>query len=172
MRTRQRLQRPSFVVRSGQIESERTLQVPTSAATAELTSLAKILDLATVIIHDVDGRILYWTTGCERLYGWSREEALGQVVHELLKTGYPAPRSKIVAKLRREGSWRGEIEHKKKTVRSSPYRACGSRENLRMAPFTPSFRITATLPDSGELRTKSRRARLTCGRSSTLSRRR
>jgi PAS domain S-box-containing protein len=85
-----------------------------SAATAELTSLAKILDLANVIIHGVDGRISYWTTGCERLYGWSREEALGQVVHELLKTEYPQPRSKIVAKLRKEGSWQGEIEHRKK----------------------------------------------------------
>ena len=86
----------------------------TSAAAAELTSLAKILDLANVIIHDVDGRISYWTTGCERLYGWSREEAFGQVVHELLKTEYPQPRSKIVAKLRKEGSWQGEIEHQKK----------------------------------------------------------
>jgi PAS domain S-box-containing protein len=86
----------------------------TSAAAAELTSLAKILDLANVIIHDVDGRISYWTTGCERLYGWSREEALGQVVHELLKTEYPQPRSKIVAKLRKEGSWQGEIEQQKK----------------------------------------------------------
>ena len=88
--------------------------MPTSAATAELTSLAKILDLANVIIHDVGGRISYWTTGCERLYGWSREEALGQVVHELLKTKYPLPRSKIVANLRKEGSWQGEIEHRKK----------------------------------------------------------
>lgn len=88
--------------------------MPTSAATAELTSLAKILDLANVIIHDVDGRILYWTTGCERLYGWSREEALGEVVHDLLKTKYPLLRRKIVAKLRKEGSWQGEIEHQKK----------------------------------------------------------
>jgi PAS domain S-box-containing protein len=90
------------------------LQLPTSAAPAELTSLAKILDLANVIIHDVDGRISYWTTGCERLYGWSREEALGQVVHKLLKTKYPLSRSKIVAKLRKEGFWQGEIEHQKK----------------------------------------------------------
>jgi PAS domain S-box-containing protein len=91
-----------------------TFQVPSSAATAELTSLAKILDLANVIIHDVEGRILYWTTGCERLYGWSRDEALGQIVHELLNTKYPLPRSTIVAKLRTEGSWQGEIEHRRK----------------------------------------------------------
>ncbi len=88
--------------------------MPTSAATAELTSLAKILDLANVIIHDASGRILYWTTGCERFYGWSREEALGAVVHELLKTKYPLPRGELLAKLQKEGSWQGEIEHQKK----------------------------------------------------------
>jgi PAS domain S-box-containing protein len=88
--------------------------MPTSAATAELTSLAKILDLANVIIHDVDGRILYWTTGCERLYGWRREEAVGEVVHDLLRTKYPLPRSEIVARLRQDGSWQGEIEHQEK----------------------------------------------------------
>jgi PAS domain S-box-containing protein len=90
------------------------LQLPTSAATAELTSVAKIFDLANVIIHDMDGRILYWTTGCERLYGFSREEALGQLVQELLKAKFPLPRSKIVAKLDSTGSWQGELEHQKK----------------------------------------------------------
>ena len=88
--------------------------MPTSVATAELTSLAQILDLANVIIHDINGRILYWTTGCERLYGWSRKEAIGEIVHDLLKTKYPLPRSAIIAKLSNEGSWQGEIEHRKK----------------------------------------------------------
>ncbi len=78
---------------------------------AEFASLANILDLANVIIHDLDGKILHWTTGCERLYGWSREEALGQIVHHLLKTRYPLPRSEIIAALRERGSWEGEIEH-------------------------------------------------------------
>ena len=77
--------------------------MPTSAAT-ELTSLAGILDLANVIIHEIDGKILYWTTGCERLYGWRREEAVGEFVQELLKTEYPMPRSELIAKLRKEGS--------------------------------------------------------------------
>ena len=88
--------------------------MPTSAATAELKSLASILDLANVIIHEIDGRILYWTTGCERLYGWRREEAVGEFVQDLLKTEYPMPRSELIAKLREEGAWQGEIEHQKK----------------------------------------------------------
>jgi len=82
---------------------------------AEFASLANILDLAKVIIHDMEGKILYWTTGCERLYGWSGQEAVGQIVHELVKTKYPVPRSEIVAALRERGSWEGELEHQVKS---------------------------------------------------------
>ena len=82
---------------------------------AEFTSLAKILDLANVIITDVEGKVLHWTTGCERLYGWTSREAVGQVVHELLKSKYPTPRSEILAALREHGSWEGEIEHQTKS---------------------------------------------------------
>ncbi len=81
---------------------------------AEFASLANILDLANVIIHDLEGKILHWTTGCERLYGWSRHEAVGRFVHNLLKTRYPLPRSEIIAALHDRGSWEGEIEHRTK----------------------------------------------------------
>jgi PAS domain S-box-containing protein len=77
-------------------------------------SLAGILDLANVIIHDLDGKILHWTTGCERLYGFRKEEAVGQIVHELLKTTYPVARNEIVAMLLDRGSWEGELEHRTK----------------------------------------------------------
>jgi PAS domain S-box-containing protein len=81
---------------------------------AEFDSLVNILDLANVIIQDLEGKIQHWTTGCERLYGWTRREAVGQVVHELLKTKYPVPRSEIVGALRERGSWEGEVEHRTK----------------------------------------------------------
>jgi PAS domain S-box-containing protein len=85
------------------------------AATAEFESLGKILDLANVIIHDLDGKILHWTTGCERLYGWSGREAVGRLAQELLRTEYPVPRSEIVAALRESGSWEGDVEHRTKS---------------------------------------------------------
>jgi len=88
-----------------------------SAASAELTSLADILDLANVIIHDLDGRIHHWTGGCERLYGWPREEAVGKLVQELLKTIFPIPRGEIIAALRERGSWEGELAHQTKQGR-------------------------------------------------------
>ena len=76
--------------------------------------MAQVLDLTNIVIHDEDGKILYWTTGCQRLYGWSRDEALGKIVHELLKTRYPLPRDDIIAQLRQSGSWQGEIEQQTK----------------------------------------------------------
>ncbi len=77
---------------------------------AELSSLADALDAAVVIIHDLDGRVLYWTTGCERLYGFARAEAVGRRVADLLETRYPCPRSEIVAALAQRGAWQGELE--------------------------------------------------------------
>ncbi len=87
---------------------------------AELASLSSVLDAGVVIIHDMDGRILHWTGGCEQLYGFSREEAVGQRVHELLATRYPAPRQDIVGTLAERGAWQGELEHRAKdgTIRS------------------------------------------------------
>jgi len=79
---------------------------------AEFTSLADVLDAAVVIIHDVDGRILHWTSGCERLYGYTRPNAVGQRVHDLLDTRYPVPRAEIVATLAERGAWQGEIDHR------------------------------------------------------------
>ncbi len=80
--------------------------------TAELSSLADALDAAVVIIHDLDGRILYWTSGCERLYGFAKAEAVGRRVADLLETRYPCPRAEIVAALAERGAWRGELEQR------------------------------------------------------------
>ena len=79
---------------------------------AELSSLASVLDAGVVIIHDVDGRILYWTSGCERLYGYTRDEAVGRRVHDLLETRYPGPRAEIVDSLSARGAWQGELKHR------------------------------------------------------------
>ncbi|MBV9289896.1 MAG: PAS domain S-box protein, partial [Hyphomicrobiales bacterium] len=79
-----------------------------------MTSLATILDQANIIIHDLSGTIVHWTTGCERLYGFKKEEAHGRLVHELLKTNYPVARSDIIAAVLERGSWEGELEHRTK----------------------------------------------------------
>ncbi|MBO9714905.1 PAS domain S-box protein [Sphingomonas sp.] len=51
------------------------------AAASELT---QALDNANVALTTLDGEILHWSRGCERLYGWTAKEALGRRKYELL----------------------------------------------------------------------------------------
>jgi PAS domain S-box-containing protein len=72
---------------------------------------ARLLDLThdPILIFDAEDRITYWNRGAERLYGWSKEEAVGRVVHELLQTVFPKPREQIIATLHSTGRWEGEL---------------------------------------------------------------
>lgn len=71
-----------------------------------------ILDLAQAMVRDLDGRIRFWSSGAEQLYGWLRDEALGQVSHLLLATEFPKPLSDIQAELLTKDHWQGELRHK------------------------------------------------------------
>jgi PAS domain S-box-containing protein len=78
-----------------------------------LREQAKVLDLAQVLVRDMTGKIVLWNLGVERLYGYTRDEAMGQVSHELLQTQFPEPLEQIQEKLRQTGSWEGELVHSK-----------------------------------------------------------
>jgi PAS domain S-box-containing protein len=82
-----------------------------------LREQASLLDLAPVIVRDIDSRIVYWSQGVETLYGYGREDAVGRVSHELLETEFPVALAEIDAALRRDGSWEGEIVHRRKDGR-------------------------------------------------------
>ena len=58
-----------------------------------LRERARLLDLThdTVFVRDMNDVITYWNRGAEELYGWHREQAIGKVSHDLLKTVFPAP---------------------------------------------------------------------------------
>lgn len=77
---------------------------------------AHLLDLAndTIIVRDGDDRITYWNQGAERMYGYSKIEALGQITHELLQTQFPEPFDQLVERFQEEGYWRGELIHRRK----------------------------------------------------------
>ncbi len=71
--------------------------------------LASLLDLAHVIVMDPEYRITYWSMGDERLYGYTREEALGRVTSELLRTQTTLHVDDMHEQLRRDGHWSGEL---------------------------------------------------------------
>jgi PAS domain S-box-containing protein len=82
----------------------------------ELRDHARLLDLThdTVFVRDMSDAISYWNRGAEALYGWSRDEAVGKISHQLTQTIFPAPLDEINQELLRTGRWEGELAHTKR----------------------------------------------------------
>ncbi len=70
---------------------------------------ASLLDLAhdAILAMNMDGCIEFWNSGAEEMYGWSKQEAHGRNVHELLDTRFPLPLEQIKETLVAEGQWSG-----------------------------------------------------------------
>lgn len=79
------------------------------ATRTSLVEQARILELShdTVIIRDRDDIIVYWNDGAERLYRWTRSEAVGKHCKSLLKCRFPS--EAVQAAFEREGHWTGEL---------------------------------------------------------------
>lgn len=80
-----------------------------------LREQARLLDLThdCIFVRRMDDVITFWNRGAGELYGWSREQAIGRVTHELLRTAFPAPQEQMTAELARDGRWEGELVHTK-----------------------------------------------------------
>ncbi|HKQ78253.1 MAG TPA: PAS domain S-box protein [Blastocatellia bacterium] len=70
-----------------------------------------------IYICDFDKDIVEWNQGCERLYGYTRAEAVGRNNHELLRTVYPLPLEEFRARLAAQGEWTGELRQTTKDGR-------------------------------------------------------
>jgi two-component system CheB/CheR fusion protein len=87
--------------------------------TEALRRQADLLELAynTIIVRDLDNRVTFWNARAEEIYGFTREEALGQVTHALLRTKFPVPFEEHMAVLTTQGRWEGELVHTTKDGR-------------------------------------------------------
>ncbi|MEG4519606.1 MULTISPECIES: PAS domain S-box protein [unclassified Microcoleus] len=90
----------------------------------------QMLDLASdaLIVRDIDGTINYWNQGAERMYGWTKKEALGKITHTLLHSIFPQPLAAILAQLEEQDYWEGEVIH---TTNSDTKITVFSRWNLQ-----------------------------------------
>ena len=84
-----------------------------------LAEQARLLDLSNdaIIVRDKNERITYWNKGATKVYGYTRQEALGTVIQHLLKSKFPEALPKIYEKLLRDNHWQGEIVHTRRDGR-------------------------------------------------------
>ena len=89
----------------------RELEQRVAERTETLAERADLLDLAidAITVRDLDGIVRFWNSGAEALYGWSRENAVGQRLHEMLSTEFPVPFSEIQSSLFLTGRWEGNL---------------------------------------------------------------
>jgi PAS domain S-box-containing protein len=87
---------------------------------AALRRQASLIDLTPDVFttRHLDGTFTYWNRGAEALYGWSKDEAVGQRSHSLFQTRFPQDLKEIDEQLRRTGSWSGELIHRTKDGRT------------------------------------------------------
>ena len=98
---------------SHDITERKRVETALRANEERLRQYAELLEHAPVLVRDGEDRIVVWNRGMELLYGWSRDEALGKVSHELLGTQFPLSRAEVDSQLTRTGSWEGELRHRR-----------------------------------------------------------
>jgi PAS domain S-box-containing protein len=98
---------------------ERSLRYAVERQEAEqrIREQARLLDKArdAILAHDMDGQIVYWNKGAERLTGWSKEEILGDRMHKCLYD--PDEEDKLRRcheTMMEEGEWTGELHMRTK----------------------------------------------------------
>jgi PAS domain S-box-containing protein len=84
----------------------------------KLQEQAALLDAAheAIYVMNMEGGILYWNRGAERIYGWTAAEACGRAAVELLRKD-PLPFEDSLRSLIEHGEWHGEVVKRAKNGR-------------------------------------------------------
>jgi PAS domain S-box-containing protein len=85
------------------------------AAEVALREQAALVDLSSDAVFVRAARtdaLTSWSTGAERMYGWTAQQAIGHSPHELLGTQWPESLDTVNEALRTSGRWEGELVHR------------------------------------------------------------
>jgi two-component system CheB/CheR fusion protein len=101
----------TFLDTSERHRAEEAMQVSEDRARRESTLIA--LSRSPIFAWEFDGGIVEWNRGSEQLYGYTREEALGQRKEILLRTVVPGSSfTQLKKQLAETGRWSGEVRHR------------------------------------------------------------
>jgi len=108
---RQPLANAEFVSTTLQIFATRaSAEIERQVTDTRIRRQASLLDKAqdAIVVRDLQNRVTYWNRSAEQVYGWPREQALGQPIDTLL---YPdsAAFLRATAAVLAQGEWAGEI---------------------------------------------------------------
>jgi PAS domain S-box-containing protein len=75
--------------------------------------MANLIALAhdAIIVRDPSSVIISWNQGAESLYGWTAQQAIGQLSHVLLQARFPDSREVTDNSLELFGQWEGHLVH-------------------------------------------------------------
>ncbi len=99
-------------------QASRDVEQAVLVATEQLRQRAALLDQAkdAIFVKDLESRITFWNGGAERLFGWSRREALGKNAIELLAIS-PEDVQAMKEALQAKDEYSGEQRHRCKDGR-------------------------------------------------------
>lgn len=109
--------------------AERTEELRKSEA--QFRVRAELLELASeaIMVRGLDDRIEFWNAGAENLYGWSRDQVMGEQIHRILHTVFPVSREEIMTTLDAGRAWQGNVIQRTKDGREIVV-ACRKTKNL------------------------------------------
>jgi PAS domain S-box-containing protein len=133
------------------------LALKSQAAAKVLREQANLLDLThdSVFVRDMNDVITYWNHGSELLYGWTRDEAIGKVSHQLLRTVFPAGLEDLKATLIHADRLEVELTH---TKRDGTQVAVASRWSVQRDAAQRPIAILETNNDITERKRSEARA--------------
>jgi len=81
-------------------------------AEEQIAEQATFLDKAqdAIFVRDLDGKMLFWNHGAERMYGWTNQEVVNRKMDELLYTK-PKELQEAYRLTMIQGDWHGELQH-------------------------------------------------------------
>lgn len=75
----------------------------------QLYARAHVMEAVPVLVREWQGKIRFWSEGMERVFGWSKAEAVGRRSTDLLRMQTSTSEPEIETALWNHGRWQGEL---------------------------------------------------------------